>query len=345
MLTPPDLANDSIIACMRANYDLRISQVAFLPIGADVNSAVYRVTADDGTPYFLKLRRGNFDELAVAVPAWLHGQGIQRVMAPIATTTQQLWVHAHGFYWMLYPFFEGKNGYEVALSRAQWIALGESMRAVHSTILPAGLEARMRREDYAPRWRRMVQAFHQEVEHRAYDDPIAARFAAFWQTQREGIQRMVDRAAELAHALEHRAVDLVVCHSDLHAANVMLGADDALTIVDWDEIILAPKERDLMFVGGGLFGDWNQALEAAWFYQGYGKTEIDPFALAYFRYERIVWDIAAYAEQIFGMQGSVEDREEGLRQLMDQFLPNHVIDIAHRTYRQIPKPPAAASAR
>ncbi len=46
-------------------------------------------------------------------------------------------------------------------------------------------------------------------------------------------------------------------------------------------------------------------------------------------------DIAAYAEQIFGMQGSVEDREEGLRQLTDQFLPNRVVEIAHRTYREI----------
>jgi len=336
MLTPPDLSDDSIIACLRDNYGLRISDVTFLPIGADVNSAVYQVTTDDGTPYFLKLRRGNFDELAVAVPAFLHAQGIRRVMAPIATTTRQLWTPAQGFYWMLYPYFEGKNGYEVALSPMQWSALGETMRAIHTTKLPGEVAARMRREDYAPRWRIMVQAYDQEVAHRAYDDPIAARFAAFWQTQREEIRRMVDRAAELAQALEHRAVDLVVCHSDLHAANVLLGADGALAIVDWDEIILAPKERDLMFVGGGLFGDWHQAQETAWFYEGYGETEIDPVALAYFRYERIVWDIAAYAEQIFGMQGSEEDREEGLRQLMAQFLPNKVIDIAHRTYRALP---------
>ena len=46
-------------------------------------------------------------------------------------------------------------------------------------------------------------------------------------------------------------------------------------------------------------------------------------------------DIAAYVEQICGMQGSVEDREEGLRQLTDQFLPNRVVEIAHRTYREI----------
>ena len=330
MLTKPDISDDTIIACLHESFGLRISQAVFLPIGADVNSFVYRVTAVDGTPYFLKLRRGNFAEVAVAVPAYLHAQGIRRVMAPLAT--HQLWKQAHGFYWILYPFFEGQNGFDVAMSQAQWIALGASMQAVHTAKLPDHLGARVPREDFGPRWRSVVQAFDTEVEQRVYDDLIAASFAAFWQTKRDEILSIVDRAAELAQALWQRAVDLVVCHADLHGANVLLGPDDALAIVDWDEVILAPKERDLMFVGAGIGGVWNKAEEEAWFYQGYGTTTIDRLTLAYYRYERIVADIAAYAEQIFGLQGSVEDREEGLRQLMGQFLPNQVVEIAHRSY-------------
>ena len=138
-----------------------------------------------------------------------------------------------------------------------------------------------------------MQAFHTQVEQRVYDDPIAARFAAFWTTKRDEIHRIVERAEQLAQALRQQPREFVVCHADLHGANVMVGADDTLAIVDWDELILAPKERDLMSVGGGLFGGWNQALEAAWFYEGYGPTLIDPVALDYYRYERIVGDIGS----------------------------------------------------
>jgi spectinomycin phosphotransferase len=333
MLTKPSISDDNIIACLHDSFGLRIAHVTFLPLGY-VNSAVYRVTADSGTPYFLKLRQGNFNEIAVAVPAFLHAQGIRQIVAPIATTTHNLWVHAHGFDWILYPFFEGKNGFEVALSKIQWIALGKSMKAVHITILPTGLVERVPREDYSPRWRTSVKAFHKQVEQDRYDDPTAANLAAFWLTKRDEIHCIVERAEQLAQALQNRAVKLVACHSDLHGRNVLVGADDELAIVDWDEPILAPKERDLMFIGGGVGGIWNNDQEATWFYQGYGQTEIDRVALAYYRYERIVADIAEYAEQIFGLQGSVAERQKGLG-LMNQFLPNNVVEIAHRAYQQL----------
>jgi spectinomycin phosphotransferase len=189
-------------------------------------------------------------------------------------------------------------------------------------------------EDYSPRWRTSVKAFHKQVRQGRYADPIAASFAAFWMTKRDEIWRIVERAEQLAQALQNRAVRLAVCHSDLHGRNVLVGADDDLAIVDWDEPILAPKERDLMFIGGGVGGIWNNDQEAAWFYQGYGQTEIDPVTLSYYRYERIMVDIALCSEQIFGMQGSLEDRQKSLK-LENQFLPNNVVEIAHRTYQQL----------
>jgi len=120
--------------------------------------------------------------------------------------------------------------------------------------------------------------------------------------------------------------------SDLHARNVLLRSDDELVIIDWDEPILAPKERDLMFVGGGVGGIWNDPREADRFYKGCGPAEIDAVALAYYRYERIVADLAAYGERLFGTHGSPEDWELSLRKVMDVFSPNNVIEIAHRTY-------------
>ena len=58
MLDKPDIPDEKIIACLQVEYRLRIVQVAFLPLGSDSSTAVYRAVADDQTPYFCKLKRG-----------------------------------------------------------------------------------------------------------------------------------------------------------------------------------------------------------------------------------------------------------------------------------------------
>ena len=47
MLIKPDLKDEEIIACLRDAYGLDIATVSFLPLGADFNTAVYRVITTD----------------------------------------------------------------------------------------------------------------------------------------------------------------------------------------------------------------------------------------------------------------------------------------------------------
>ncbi len=56
MLEKPDLADEIIIDCLGTEYGLAASKVAFLPLGADLNTAVYRAWCAGGMDYFVKLR-------------------------------------------------------------------------------------------------------------------------------------------------------------------------------------------------------------------------------------------------------------------------------------------------
>jgi spectinomycin phosphotransferase len=44
MLEEPDLPNEKIITCLQEEYGLTIFQVIFLPLGADLNTTVYRMS-------------------------------------------------------------------------------------------------------------------------------------------------------------------------------------------------------------------------------------------------------------------------------------------------------------
>src|SRR5579859_414278 len=241
MLEKPDIEDSNIIACLQDVYGLPVVNVSFLALGNDVNTAAYRVVAEDKTSYFLKLRQGVFDETSVAVPKFLNDQGIAQVMAPIANRSEQLWTALAEFNVILYPFVEGHNGFQVGLSDRHWVDFGRAFKAIHNAILPPALVNRVQCETYSPQWREMVKMFQARVEQENFRDPTAAKLAAFLKAKSDEVHYLVARAEQLASALQTKPQKFVVCHADIHVGNILIGADDAFYIVDWDNPILAPK--------------------------------------------------------------------------------------------------------
>jgi len=307
-----------------------------MPLGADVKTAVYRVEAADSRAYFLKLRRGAFDDLSVALPAFLATRGLVAVIAPLPTLDRQFASRLDPFTLALYPFVDGVDGYQAELSEAQWITLGDTLKRLHAVRLPPAIRRALPREDYSPRYRQRVQAFLGRAPGTHFDDPLAVELVALLLAQAASINRLLAAAHALARLLPDVAPALVLCHADLHNGNVLLSRAGALHVVDWDTALLAPQEHDLMFVGSGLLGSaGHETQEAAWFYQGYGPAEINPAAVAYYRCERIVQDIDAFIQEILGKSGPGQDRQQSLRYLISQFQPGNVVEIALRSYAAI----------
>lgn len=332
MLEKPDLDDQLILRRFHEEYGLQAVQAAFLPLGYDVNTAVYRLLTREGAAYFLKLRKGAFDEISLAVPRFLQAQGIRSILAPLETGEGRLWGSLNEYKMILYPYIDGQNGYAQALSDRQWMDFGAALKDVHTAALPRELARRIPKEMYSPQWRESVTAFQAQAAGAQFDDPVAAKLAAFMRARQAEIGTVVERAGQLGCALHSRSLDYVLCHSDVHAGNLLLAASGELFIVDWDNPILAPKERDLMFVGMG--GVWLVEREANLFYAGYrrdGALEVDRMALAYYRYERVVQDIAAFCEQLFSSDAGGEDREQAYRYFVSNFLPGHEIDVARKT--------------
>jgi spectinomycin phosphotransferase len=326
MLEKPDLPDRLILCRIQDEYGLQVARLAFLPLGADVNTAVYRLETHDGATCFLKLRKGAFDETSVRLPQFLHSLSIRAVIPPLETRLGQLWGSLDPYKLMLYPFIEEADALE--LTDRQWLEFGAALKRIHSAKPPPALKKLLQRETFAPDWRESVKTFQRQVEQRTFDEPVAARLAAFMRAKRDQISHLVRRAEELALALQARPREFVLCHSDVHAGNLLVGADGSLYIVDWDNPILAPKERDLMFIGGGVSASLSSARGEALFYQGYGPTEVDRMALAYYRYERIVVDIAEFCKQLLLSEAGGEDREQSYRYFTSNFLAGHEFEIA-----------------
>lgn len=331
MYDPPDISESRIVEHLSQSYGLRAERVTFLPLGADYNTAVYRVDGVAGA-YFFKLRKGNFEAASLLVPQFLFEQGVKQVIPPIQTAEGALWSRIGGYSCALYPFIEGREGWGVALSPEQWAEFGSALRRVHSAPVPGELRALVRAETFGGAYRTAVRAAMARVEGgETFTDPVSAEMAALMRSHRAEIYHAVERAETLAEVVQRKELPYVLCHADIHAGNLLVTEAGGLYIVDWDNPVIAPKERDLMFIGAGIGGLWDTQREAAQFYEGYGAVEVNRSALAYYRYERIVEDYAAYIEEVLLTEGPGEDRRQGLRYFASNFDEGGVLEIARKT--------------
>ena len=287
---------------------------------------------EDGATYFFKLRGGVGKESSVTLPKFLYDQGISHLIPPLVTQTGNLWATLDRFKTILYPFVSGADGYAVALTDEQWVALGHTLKQIHTVAVPPALLAVLSRERYDDRGRETVKHFLSQLTTIPLVDSVAARLVTFLHSHHDEILALVTRTEQYAHHLQTQSPPFTICHSDLHAGNLLLEPGGNFYIVDWDDPILAPKERDLMYVGGGQgFIGHTAEEEEILFYQGYGQTEVNPVALAYYRCERIVQDIAVYCEELFLTAAGGEDRARSLRFLQSNFLPGGTIEVAYQS--------------
>ena len=320
-----------ITDCLKIHYNIEADTLELLPLGADPNASVYKVVAKDGSAYFVKQKHGVYNDIHLAVLELLHHAKIEEIIYPLQTIHGQLAQQAEDFSLIVYPFVEGQNGFSCSLNDEQWLKLGQVLRRIHQMSVPVLLQQKLRRELYSPKWRDQIKMLYREINAQSAADEMALSLLTFLKENRSLIQRLVDHAETLAQKLQAHPGEFVLCHSDIHAGNVLISENSAFYIVDWDEPIMAAKERDLMFFGGGVGNVWNQPREEEVFYKGYGQTKVNPEILAYYRCERIVEDIAIYTHELLSSKASSADRAEMYKHFMDQFEPNGVVEIALKT--------------
>jgi spectinomycin phosphotransferase len=293
---------------------------------------VYRVVTNDGAVYFVKLRRGDVNDASIMVPKYLSDQGVKWIIPSFRTQTGQLWANIDHFKVILYPFIEGHDAFEEHLSYRQWVEFGRALKRFHSAKIPSEITGNIKRENFSPQWRDKVKLFLGTIEKKKFDERIAAESALFLKNKKIETLKLVERADYFAQKLEQQLPEFILCHADIHGWNLLIDSIGELFMVDWDTLIFAPKERDLMFIGSGL-GDsgYTPQEEETLFYEGYGTTKINRSAIAYYRYERIIEDIAIYCEQIFLSDQGGEDRNQSLIYLKSNYLPNGMIMRAYES--------------
>ena len=286
----PGIPVEHLRACLQDQYDLIPATCEFLPLGLDSYAGVYRVVSEQGTAYLLKVTSRPLYEPGCLVPRYLNEQGITPVVAPIPTRSGGLWIQLEEWTVLVYPFIDGDTSW-TGMTDEQWEEVGAIFQRIHQVRLPSfGFES-LRKETFDPteyaRWIRAIETQHAHARGGASASERALRSS--WMVHQSTIHTAIATLETLGSVLQRRTFPYVVCHADLHPANLLRDPLGHVFVIDWDEVMLAPKERDFIFV---------REPQAAAFWEGYGQREIDWVALTYYLWERVVQDLIACTQDV-----------------------------------------------
>lgn len=270
-------------------------------------------------------------EAALDVPRALLEAGVPNILAPLRTRSSGLWVATRFGSITLQPFVHGRNAMVAGLTDDQWRTFGSTMRAVHDSGLELPFADRLQVETFALAAAAPVRDNLMLAETQTFESPAARRLAIFWREQAGRIGATLQRADELGGLLRARSFERVLCNADIHAANILVTGEGRIFLVDWDGPMIAPRERDLLFVIGSRIARRVEPHEEARFFEGYGTVEVDPEAIVYYRYERILQDMGVDSASVFGDASLTEaSRQAQVDLLMSFFAPGGDLESAEQ---------------
>ena len=257
------MQSDEVREWVRADFGVELSLIEPVDLGSGTTATLWRGVAREGTVLAIKWTAGGTTAGPV-VSGYLAGLGFRGVVAPAHTVDGEPWSSRGGRRLIITPWLSGDRAVEHRMDQQQWTSFGALLARVHAAPPPTDpLPA----EGYAHgKVRSAMQTVERQLRTHRADDHVVQELAAHWQLGLGGqIIGLLAAADRLGAQLRADPPPHVLCHGDPHLGNVLL-ADGTPWLLDWDDAILAPPERDLVLLKGGMdaFGP-ETGDEQAWF--------------------------------------------------------------------------------
>ena len=289
---------------IRARYAIPIESLTFVPKGEDAFSFVG--TGENGNEVFVRAQpdaeSGKLDLAYRFVDALRSGCDLPEIVAPQPTLHRELAFQSGAFVISVFPRIAGTSAYERAIDERHLAHIARVIARMH--------DCRCVVMD-APRIVTFTNPFEAEIREAFIlaktlpDDATGLQLQTAELVSREtqdvldGMRRMHDTVAPVAA----KDMAFVPTHGDPNLANIMIDGDDGIHIIDWGDVGLGPRERDLFFFVGD---DFERFLRRYLSHTGPINLHLPLFT--WYDYLWVFQEIADYACPI--LRGTLQDEEE-----------------------------------
>ena len=290
MLTEPNFDKELLRTKIEENYRLVVINLLFVQGGEA--SWGYKVETNNKQSYFFKIHTSleNYKERFDLTYKLFNSCGIQNITHPLKTSKGELVFHLDKYPCALFNFISGHNASQEELNEKQRFALGELVGRIHKAKEVIGdfvLKEDFKYGDLD----QLLENIEKVPSFIKDESPYRKKVAQLLLENKEKVLKRINELQAQGDKLRGQSLDFVVCHGEPHNWNTMVDKEGEVFLIDWDDCLFAPKEKDLNMIKG-------DPLKLEGYRSAVGEFEINEEVIHYYNMEWNISEIEAWSSKI-----------------------------------------------
>jgi spectinomycin phosphotransferase len=246
MLTESKIDKSLLKDVIREKFGIKVVCFTLVPKWGAARG--YMIESSDHKSFFLKIYWDDkIPDSAFRFADDLFARaGIVNIAHPIPTSHGQMRVHIRDFQIALFDWISGRTAEEHKLTDTQLERLGELLAKIHQSKTITG-EYPVRENFAIPFKNRFLAIFDSMSKIPDKSTKYRTRLKLFLETHRQKFMRELETLEKLQRKVKAMRLEFVNCHGEPSPGNILSSNDGEIHLLDWDEPIFAPKEKDLLF--------------------------------------------------------------------------------------------------
>lgn len=278
------------------NYEIRVGSIRSAP--RQFVAKTFVIEADSGDKYFCKVidKRLFIANVIKSLPALrsIHQLGFERINYPIPAKSGALHVMYNTTLVVLFNFIDAPQSYDY-----DDFTFGQTIANVHKLTTRVSVELEV--ENFEFRHKGTFEEKLQTILSLKQKNSLLSDLSSLIRMKESEIRRFFANFLSLAEKCKSQEWNMVVTHGDA-PGNILVKSAKDIYIIDWDDIMLTPPERDTWFLE-----------EKPRFIDGYKsifpRYQRNQIASKYFVYSRYFNDLVEYWEEIINSTDKVHQQK------------------------------------
>ncbi len=231
---------------IQEKFGISVISMTFIPKWETARACI--VGSSKHTNFFVKIYSDNsIPDSAFRFAHDLYAKaGVTNITHPVATSSGQMRIQLGDFHIAIFDLISGTTAEQHKLTKRQLERLGELLARIHQSKAVIG-EYSVRERFEIPFRDRLVAIFNETSKTSGNAANYKAQLKFFLEPHRKEFMEELETLGELQRKVGRKNLEFVNCHGEPSPGNVMSSNSGGVYLLDWDDPIFAPKEKDLIF--------------------------------------------------------------------------------------------------